>query len=62
MHRSVDKTRVVVVALHVPWSIEPIYPHGFNAGFGVSVDVLPLHDAAHIVRLAGRFAHEVNLI
>jgi hypothetical protein len=62
MHRGVDKTRVVVVALHIPWSIEPIYPHGFNAGFGVSVDVLPLHDAAYIVRLAGRFTHEVDLI
>jgi hypothetical protein len=24
--------------------------------------VLPLHDAAYIVRLAGRFTHEVDLI
>ena len=62
MHCRVHQTRVIVVALHVSWTIVPIDSHGLYALLWVIVDVDKLHDPAKIVGLAGRLAHEVHLI
>lgn len=62
MHGGVNETCVVVVALHVPGAVKPIYPHGLDAGFGITTYVLELHDSAQIVRLPGRLANEIDLV
>lgn len=62
VHRRIDETSVVVVALHVSRAIKPVDAQRLDALLGVVVDMDKFHDPAKIVGLAGRLAHEVHLI
>lgn len=62
VHRRIDETSVIVVALHVSWAIEPIDAQRLDPLLGVVVDVDEFHDPAEVVGLAGRLAHKVHLI
>lgn len=62
MHGGVHQARIIVVALHISRTVEPVDAQRLDALFQIVVDVDKFHDPAEIVGLAWRLAHEVHLV
>jgi hypothetical protein len=62
VHCRIHQASVVVVALYISWSIEPVDSQRLHALGWIIVGMYEFHNSTEIVRLAGRLAHKVQLV